>query len=168
MRFTVTPRFIVIALIAGAAALALSLSMGVVTASSAQNGQLHLVKECTQYSGQPGGFCTFTDSNLAQIPVVPPGAARVIYSQAPIPPAVPANGFPFGYVDSNVVLFVGTDNWAVGRCTLDPATWLGVCTFSDGTGDFVGFEARVDVDCTPSGSPCTWDGTYRFRSQPKR
>ena len=48
MRFMDIPRFIVIALIAGAAALALSLSMGVVSASSAQNGQLHLVKECSQ------------------------------------------------------------------------------------------------------------------------
>jgi hypothetical protein len=165
MRFTVNPRSIVIALIAGAAALALSLSMGVVTASSAQNGQLHLAKECSQSTDLPGAFCTFTDSNLAQIPV----GAQVIYSQAPIPPAAPPNGFPSGYLDSNVVLFVETGNWAVGRCTLDGATNLGVCTFSDGTGDFAGFEARVDVDCTHTGNPpCTWDGTYRFRSQPKR
>ncbi len=159
-------RFVVIALIAGAAALALSLSMGVVTASSAQNGQLHLAKECSQNLGGPGSFCTFTASNLAQIPI----GAQVIYAQAPIPlggdDAFPS---PNGYLDSNVVLFVETGNWAVGRCTLDGSTGVGVCTFSDGIGAFTGFEARVDVDCTHTGfPPCTWDGTYRFRSQPKR
>ena len=81
MSFMGIRRFVVIALIAGAAALALSLSMGVVSASSAQNGQLHLVKECSQNTDVPGTFCTFTDSNLAQIPV----GSQVIYSQAPIP-----------------------------------------------------------------------------------
>ena len=156
MRFTVTPRFIVIALIAGAAALVLSLSMGVVSASSAQNGQLHLAKECSQFTGLPGGFCTFTDSNLAAIP---PGS-RVYYDQAP--------GIPAGLLDSNVILDAGDGNRAIGRCTLDGGTNLGVCTFADGTGNFVGFEARVNVDCTPTGNPCTWDGTYRFRAQPRR
>ena len=164
MTFMAIPRLVFVGLITGAAALTLSLSMGVMTASSAQNGQLHLAKECSQATADPGAFCTFTHSNLAQIPV----GARVIYSQAAISPVVP-NGFPLGYLDSNVVLFVGTGNWAVGRCTLDGGTNLGVCTFSDGIGDFAGFEARVDVDCTHTVfPPCTWDGTYRFRSQPKR
>jgi hypothetical protein len=167
MSFTVTPRFIVIALIAGAAALALSLSMGVVSASSAQNGQLHLVKECSQPGGFPGSFCTFTASNLEQIPI---GKAQVIYAQAPIPLGG-ADAFTDGYLDSNVVLFVETGNWAVGRCTLDFATGAGVCTFSDGIGELTGFEARVDVTFCPTCFPApgfTWDGTYRFRSQPKR
>jgi hypothetical protein len=166
MMFKGIPRFGVVALIAGAAALALSLSMGVVSASSARNGQLHLAKECSDATGLPGAFCTFTSSNLAQIPV----GAQVIYAQAPIPPGVVLPiAFPSGYLDSNVVLFVGTGNWAVGRCTLDFSTGVGLCTFSDGTGDLTGFQAHVEVVCElPAGSPCTWDGTYRFRSQPKR
>jgi len=167
MRFSVTPRFIVIALIAVGAALALSLSMGVVSASSAQNGQLHLVKECSQNLGGSGSFCTFTASNLAQIPI----GAQVIYAQAPIPLGGD-DAFTGGYLDSNVVLFVETGNWAVGRCTLDGSTGVGVCTFSDGIGAFTGFEARVDVafcpTCLPAGKGFTWDGTYRFRSQPNR
>ena len=145
-------------LIACFVALTLSLSGGAASVSAAaQNGQLHLAKECSQYTGAPGGFCTFTSSNLAQIRV----ASRVYYSQAP--------GTPPG-LDSNVVLddMTGLGNRAVGRCTLDFQTFLGLCTFSDGTGDFAGFEARVDVDCRPSGSPCTWDGTYSFRPLPRR
>jgi hypothetical protein len=35
---------------------------------------------------------------------------------------------------------------------------------SDGTGDLTGLSARVTVVCNPGGSPCHWDGTYRFRS----
>ena len=145
-------------LIAGFVALPLSLSGGAASVlAAAQNGQLHLAKECSQYTGAPGGFCTFTSSNLAQIRV----GSRVYYSQSP--------GTPPG-LDSNVVLddMTNLGNRAVGRCTLDGQTFLGLCTFSDGTGDFAGFEARVDVDCRPSGSPCTWDGTYSFRPLPRR
>jgi hypothetical protein len=47
----------------------------------------------------------------------------------------------------------------VGRCTLDLATGLGLCTFYDGTGQLAGFEARVDVTCS-AGPDCDWDGTY--------
>jgi hypothetical protein len=67
-------------------------------------------------------------------------------------------------LDSNVVLDAERGNRAVGRCTLDLASFKGLCTFSDGTGDLAGFSARVDVVCAPQGSPCRWDGTYRFRS----
>jgi len=152
------PSVVALMLVAGFVALTLSLNGGTALVSAAaQNGQLHLAKECSQYTGAPGGFCTFTSSNLAQIRV----GSRVYYSQAP--------GIPPG-VDSNIVLddMTGLGNRAVGRCTLDVQTWLGLCTFSDGTGEFAGFEARVDVDCRPSGSPCTWDGTYSFRPVPRR
>ena len=39
---------------------------------------------------------------------------------------------PAGMLDSNVVLDAGNGNRAVGRCTLDLVTGLGLCTFSDG------------------------------------
>ena len=51
---------------------------------------------------------------------------------------------------------------AVGRCTLDLATGLGLCTFSDGTGQLAGFQARVDVTCPGDGIVCDLDGTYSF------
>jgi len=145
-------------LVASFVALTLSLSAGAVSvwAESPNNGQLHLAKECSEYNGLPGGFCTFTSSNLEEIPI----GSKVYYDQAP--------GIPAGLLDSNVVLDAGSGSRAVGRCTLEFSTLLGLCTFSDGTGDLTGFEARVNVDCNPSGSPCTWNGTYRFRPQPDR
>jgi hypothetical protein len=70
---------------------------------------------------------------------------------------------PADLLDSNVVLYAGSGNRAVGRCTLDLTTNLGLCTFSDGTGSLAGFQARIDVVCaSPEGTPCRWDGTYRF------
>ena len=155
MRFKVIPTFVALGLAAGFVALSLSLSAGAapVSAFSAQSGQLHLTKECSENTGQPGGFCTFTSSNLAQITV----GSKIFYDQAP--------GIPTGLLDSNVILDAEDGNRAVGRCTLDLGTGLGLCTFSDGTGQLTGFTARVDVVCTVD---CTWDGTYKFISQPPK
>ena len=52
------------------------------TAGSAENtgtprsGQLHVTKECSEYTGLAGGFCTITGSNLNAID---PGM-KVIYT----------------------------------------------------------------------------------------
>jgi len=112
--------------------------------------QARITKECSQYTGGAGSFCTITSSSLPFIGV----GALVIYDQAA--------GIPAGLLDSNVVLDAGHGNRALGRCTLDLQTGLGLCTFSDGTGEFAGFHARVKVDCT---SVCRWDGTYKFSSE---
>jgi hypothetical protein len=124
-------------------------------ADSGQAGQLHITKECSQYTGAAGSFCTITSSNLAQIKI----GTRVYYDQ-------PFN-IPTGMLDSNVVLNVGTGDWAVGRCTLDGTTNLGVCTFSDGTGPLTSFHARVNVS-PAGGADYHWDGTYSFSSEPDR
>ena len=124
-----------------------------VSASAERSGELHLTKECSQYTGLPGSFCTFTKSNLAAIK----RGSKVFYDQAA--------GIPTGLLDSNVVLDAGNGNRALGRCTLDFTTGLGLCTFSDGTGQFAGFHARVNVDCR---SVCRWDGTYSFGNEPDR
>jgi hypothetical protein len=141
MRFKILTTIGALALITGGAP---------VSASSERSGELHVTKECSQYTGLAGSFCTFTKSNLAAIKV----GSKVFYDQA--------DGIPTGMLDSNVVVDSGGGNRAVGRCTLDDATNLGLCTFSDGTGQFAGFHARVKVDCT---SVCRWDGTYRFSSE---
>jgi hypothetical protein len=122
-----------------------------VIAASPRSGALQITKECSNYFGQPGEFCTITSSSLSEIA---PGA-RVYYTQ-------PA-GVPAGVLDSNVVLDAGGGNRAVGRCTLDLSTFLGVCTFSDGTGQLAGFHARVDV-FPPGyyGDDWFWKGTYGF------
>lgn len=146
------PLTLAFALGAGVVALSHSLGAGAasVWAQSARNGDLHVTKECSQDTGAAGDFCTITSSNIAEMAV----GSKVYYDQ-------PA-GIPKGLLDSNVVLDAGSGNRAIGRCTLDLTTGLGRCSFSDGTGQFAGFSARVDVDCT---SGCHWDGTYSFGSQ---
>lgn len=116
-------------------------------------GDLHVTKDCSEKTAAAGSSCTITSSNLAALKV----GSKVFYDQAA--------GIPAGMLDSNVVLDAGSGNRAFGRCTVDSTTKLGLCTFSDGTGQFTGFQARVDVNCT---SGCRWDGTYSFSPQPGR
>ena len=135
--------------------IALTLSLGAEAASPARKGNLNVTKECSENTGAAGSFCTITSSNLAEIKI----GSKVFYDQAA--------GIPTGLLDSNVVLDAGDGNRAVGRCTLDFATLLGLCTFSDGTGQFAGFEARIIVTYT-GGANFTWNGTYSFSSEPGR
>src|SRR3954454_21654491 len=132
------------------AALTLALSTGAsVSASAERDRHLHVTKECSEYAGAAGSFCTITSSNLARIKV----GSRVYYDQAA--------GVPTGLLDSNVVLDAGNGNRSIGRCTLDLTTFLELCTFSDGSGRFAGSNARLHVDCS-SRSECSLDGTYSF------
>jgi len=148
---TLTPMFVLPFVPVVAMTLALSTGAAPVSASSARNKPLHVTKECSEYTGAAGSFCTITSSNLARIKV----GSRVYYDQ-------PAN-VPAGMVDSNVVLDAGDGNRAVGRCTIDLATGLGLCTFSDGIGRFARFSARVEVT-PPSATEedWRWEGTYSF------
>jgi hypothetical protein len=73
-------------------------------ADDGRSGELHIIKNCNNYTGQAGSHCTIASSNLAEIP---PGAT-VFYDQS--------FGVPIGMLDSNVVLSVATGDWAVGRC----------------------------------------------------
>ena len=102
-----------------------------------------------------GSFCTITSSNLSRILV----GSTIVYDQAA--------GIPAGMLDSNVVLDAGNGDRAVGRCTLDFSTGLGLCTFSDGTGRFSGFQARVEVSSL-GGYDWAWDGTYSFTPRDDR
>ena len=151
-------RIIAIAVVAPFAALTPALSIGGASASASvePTRELRLTKECSEYFGAAGDWCTVTDSNLSRLPV----GSRILYSQA--------LGSPAGLLDSNAVLDAGDGNRAVGRCTLDLATGLGLCTFSDGTGELAGFQARVDVTCSGGGLVCELDGTFSFSPSPHR
>jgi hypothetical protein len=129
--------------------LVLSTGATAVSASSERARRLHVKKECSEYTGAAGSWCTISVSNLRSLPV----GSKVLYSQAA--------GVPAGLLDSNVVLDAGDGNRAVGRCTLDLSTGLGLCTFSDGTGQLAGFQARVDVSYL-GGYDWAWEGTYSF------
>jgi hypothetical protein len=152
MKFKVMTPIFALVLVAGFVALTLSLSTGAASesASSVKKGDLHVTKECSEYTGAAGSFCTITSSNLAAIEV----GSKVFYGEAA--------GIAPGLLDSDVVLDAGNGNRAVGHCTLDFVTGLGLCTFSDGTGEFAGFQARVDVSPPTDGVNWHWDGTYSF------
>ena len=166
MRFkALTPIFVLLLVPVVALTLALGTGAASVSAFSERTRALHVTKECSEYFGAAGGFCTITSSNLGRIKV----GSRVYYDQ-------PA-GIPAGLLDTNVVLDAGNGNRALGRCTLDLTTFLGLCTFSDGTGQFAGFQARVEVspptclpgnNCAPLDPYWHWDGTYSFGPLPPR
>jgi hypothetical protein len=128
-----------------------------VSARSKGNGSLHVAKSCAgTYNNAAGDYCTITSSNLAEIKF----GSKVFYDQA--------FDIPKGLLDSNVVLDAGAGNRALGRCTLDSKTARGLCTFSDGTGEFAGFNARVNVSLDFNTGLFHWDGTYSFRSESDR
>jgi hypothetical protein len=132
-----------------------------------QRFQLRVTKECPGsppfVSDAPGGFCTITRSSLAILV-----GSHIFYDQAFYNRMHGSDST--GVLDSNVVLDAGNGNMAVGRCTLDfaiifpPISGPGLCTFSDGTGNLRGFEARVDVFYRPLTNDWIWRGTNRFRS----
>jgi len=122
------------------------------------SGALHVTKECSQYVGQAGGYCTITSSNLAAIKV----GSKVFYEQDQTANAAA------GFFSTDVFLDAGPGNMAVGHCTLD-APSFGLCTFSNGTGQFAGFQARIDVSpftSSPTEVNYHWDGTYSFSPAP--
>ncbi len=161
MKFKVMTTIFALVLVAGFVALAPSLTRERLRyrRPKHETETLHVTKECSKYTGAAGDYCTITSSNLDAIAV----GAKVFYDQAA--------GIPGGLLDSNVVLVdaaAGPGNWAVGHCTLDLGNYFGLCTFSDGTGEFTGFSARVVVSPPTDGSNFHWDGTYRFSPEPPR
>lgn len=134
---------IVAVTLAGAFAIA---SQARTDTSSSRTRALHVTKECTQYSGEPGGYCTILTSNLRAIRA----GSKVFYFEA-----AGADG-----LDSDLALYAGPGNVALGHVTLPGNT--GVITFRGGTGDFRGFRARADVTYDMDNDIWHWDGTYRF------
>ena len=124
-------------------------SASAASASSSRHGDLHVTKECSQYTGLADSFCTITSSNLPAIVV----GSRVVYLEAAGATAV----------DSDVVLVVGPGDFALGHVVLSRVTHLGVITFSGGTGKFRWFHAHVAVSPDPNiAFGWYWNGHYRF------
>jgi len=119
-------------------------------AAAPRSGELHVLKECNEYTGAAGSFCTIASSNVKAIEV----GSKVFYASA----AGAAT------LDSDIIVDVPGpgNNKAFGHCTLDLATGLGLCTFSGGTGKFIGFEARANIAPPSDGVNWHWDGTYSF------
>jgi hypothetical protein len=130
--------------------LALAPSVSASAASgSARSGDLHVTKECSQFTGLADSFCTITSSNLGAITV----GSRIVYLQ----------GAGATAVDSDAVLVVGPGDYALGHVVLSRVTHLGVITFSGGTGMFTWFHARIAVSPNPNiAFGWYWNGEYRF------
>lgn len=111
-----------------------------------RSGTLHVTKECSQYTGLAGSFCTITSSNLKAIRA----GSKVVY-------ASPLGG---ASLDSDLTLQVGR-NRAFGHVQLDLSTASGTITFSGGTGRFSKFQASLVVSF--DGALWHWDGPYTFR-----
>jgi hypothetical protein len=119
-------------------------------AGSPRSGELLVTKECSEYSGQAGSFCTFTSSNIKAIQ----SGDRIVYAEAVGP----------GVLDTDVVIVAGPGNVAAGHCTLVFASLPGLCTFAGGTGIFTHFRASAAVSVDATGL-WHWDGTYSFSPQ---
>jgi hypothetical protein len=119
-------------------------------AATNRSGDLHVTKDCPDYHGLAGEFCTITSSN---IPAIKPGM-RVIYASG-------ADFFTLS-LDSDLVIDGPGRNDALGHVVLDLATFTGVVTLSGGTGRFSHFHTGpLGVAC-PAFPACSWDGTYDF------
>lgn len=114
-----------------------------------RSGTFHVTKECSEYTGLAGSFCTITSSNLKQIAV----GSRVVYAKAADATSL----------DTDVILYAPGrgHNTALGHVVLDFVNARGTATFSGGTGKFVGFHASVAVSYL-GGPNWAWDGTYSF------
>ena len=128
-------------------------AVGAATASAAlrpasPSKALHVTKECSEYLGQAGQFCTIVSSNIAAIE---PGMKVVYLSD------LGGNGV----LDTDIVLSAGTSGTAAGHVVLDTNTLQGRVTFSGGTGKFTQFRADVDVSLDMRTGLWHWDGTYR-------
>jgi len=112
-----------------------------------RSGALHVTKECSQYNGTVGSFCTITSANINTIDA----GMRVVYL------AAPANGV----LNADVVLSFEHGSAAYGHVVLDLATQTGTEAFWGGTGRFAGFNAAAAVSVS-AGGVWHWDGTYSF------
>jgi hypothetical protein len=151
---------------AGFTVLAVLLMTGTMPASAQEgrNGQLHIVKDCSTFSGVPGSsYCQIVTSNLPEIPA----GTKIYYDQITAGPTAGTAG----YLDSNIFVYISESQWAVGRCTVPNDNTPGLCTLSDGFGPLAGFSARIVVTYAPTTtSPAlyAWNGTYSFNSLPGR
>ena len=117
--------------------------------SFARSGALHVTKECSQFTGLAGGFCTITSSNLKQIEV----GTRVVYAVGVGPTGL----------DTDVLLVPPNPGKSTGfgHVVLSLVTRQGVVTISGGTGKFKRLHASAAISHL-GGPNWAWDGTFSF------
>lgn len=148
--FPLRAKKVLVAIATVTAAAGVVASVGLADATP-RSGALHVTKECSQYTGAAGAFCTITSSNLNAIKA----GSKVVYASAAGDPTP-------GFLDTDLVIDGPGNNTAYGHVVLDLSTGTGVVTFSGGTGEFSHFRAgQIAVAC-PVFPDCSWDGPYSF------
>src|SRR3954453_11634336 len=97
-----------------------ALAFAPAASATPRSGEAHIVKDCSTWVGQAGGFCTITSSNMAEITV----GSRIVYASA-------AGATSLG---SDISIATGPGSVAYGHCTLDFLDLPGLCTLSGGAG----------------------------------
>lgn len=128
------------------AMLAVAAGAPTVSATSTPH-HLHLVKDCSTYTGETPTYCTITVSDLT---LIPPGTK--VWYKGPIL----TNSY---FLSSEVTLDAGHGDAASGYCIFEAKTSVGLCTFWKGTGRLTGFTTVVDVTIDAAGL-WNWDGEY--------
>ncbi len=114
--------------------------------SATQTGTMHVTKECSEYTGEAGAFCTIDSSDFDGIP---PGS-KVVYAEA---------ATDVGGLDTDIVVETPNGDTIHGHVLLDGATQTGTVTLAGGTGQLATLSAELEV--APLGEPnYSWDGTY--------
>jgi hypothetical protein len=116
--------------------------------SDLRSGTLHVTKECSEYTGEAGSFCTIASSNLDAIPV----GSKVVYAEA----ATAAGG-----LDTDIAVNTPNGDTAYGHVVLDGGTQTGTVTLAGGTGELA--ELKADLVVAPLAEPSYgWDGPYSY------
>ena len=113
--------------------------------SATRTGTMHVTKECSEYTGEAGAFCTVASSDFDGIPV----GSKVVYAEA-----MTSSG-----LDTDIVVNTPDGDSINGHVVLDGATQTGTVTLSGGTGQLASLMA--DLVVSPMGEPnYSWDGSY--------
>ena len=113
-----------------------------------RTGTLHVEKECSEYTGEAGSFCTIASSNVDEIPV----GSKVVYSEA---------ATAEGGLDTDIVVNTPDGETVYGHVVLDGATQTGTVTLAGGTGQLA--QLAADLVVAPLAEPSySWDGPYSY------
>ena len=116
--------------------------------SAPRSETLHVTKECSEYTGEAGSFCTIASSNFDAIPI----GSKVVYAEA----ATAAGG-----LDTDIVVNTPDGDTGFGHVVLDGATQTGTVTLAGGTGRLAKLAAALVV--APLAEPSySWDGPYSY------
>jgi len=115
--------------------------------SAERGGTLHVTKECSEYTGEAGSFCTIASSNFDAIPV----GSKVVYAEA----------MATGGLDTDIVVNTPNGDTVHGHVVLDGATMTGTVTLAGGTGELA--QLKADLVVAPLAEPSySWDGPYSY------